>query len=356
MTALQATDGAVAELALRGPDLRAMGRRLAAPALLGAAVVFVVLAGGHARTFLDAVERGLQVAPGWAVLGILFECMSLAGYVALLALVVGRKTRRIGGRESAQITLAGAAATRLLPTAGAGGLGLTVWALRRAGLSARSATKTLLTFLVVLYSAFLCALALAGGVLALGLVPSHGPQQLSALPAAAAVAAMALCLLLALRREGRSRSGATAAGGCRIGEAALLLGEAVRDAWRLVRSGDARVAGAAAYWAFDAAVLWAMLHALGRPPALPVVVLAYFAGQLANTLPVPGSVSGGMAGVLIAFSVPPELALPAVLAYRAVSVWLPAPVAIASVPALRKTVARWSSAAAGESRRAARIS
>jgi hypothetical protein len=53
-----------------------------------------------------------------------------------------------------------------------------------------------------------------------------------------------------------------------------------------------------------------------------------------------------MAGVLIAFAVPADLALPAVLAYRAVSVWLPTPVAIASVPALRATVAGWGSAAA----------
>jgi putative heme transporter len=346
MTALQATDRTVAELSLRSVEVRGLGRRLAIPAALAAAVAFVLLAGGHAHAFVDGIERGLRVTPAWAGLGVLFECLSLAGYVALLALVAGRATRRIGNRESAQIAFAGAAATRLLPTAGAGGLGLTVWALRRAGLSARSATKTLLTFLVVLYGAFLGALALAGGALALNLVHGHGPEQLSALPAGAAVCAIVLSIALALRHRGAPVAGASAAPGRRVGDAAQLLGEAVRDACGLVRSGDARVAGAAAYWAFDAAVLWAMLHALGRPPALPVIVLAYFVGQLANTIPVPGSVSGGMAGVLIAFAVPAELALPAVLAYRAVSVWLPAPVALASLPALRATVGRWSCAVA----------
>jgi uncharacterized membrane protein YbhN (UPF0104 family) len=84
-----------------------------------------------------------------------------------------------------------------------------------------------------------------------------------------------------------------------------------------------------------------MLHAFGAEPAIPVVALAYFVGQVANTLPVPGSVSGGVTGVLIAFAVPAEVALPAVLAYRAVAIWLPAPIAIASVPALRATIARW---------------
>jgi uncharacterized membrane protein YbhN (UPF0104 family) len=84
-----------------------------------------------------------------------------------------------------------------------------------------------------------------------------------------------------------------------------------------------------------------MLHALGSPPAFPVVALAYFVGQVANTFPIPGSVSTGITGVLIAFGVPIGLALPAVLAYRAVSVWLPAPVALAAIPGLRATVARW---------------
>jgi uncharacterized membrane protein YbhN (UPF0104 family) len=52
-------------------------------------------------------------------------------------------------------------------------------------------------------------------------------------------------------------------------------------------------------------------------------------------------VSTGITGVLIAFSVPVGLALPAVLAYRAVSVWLPTPFALAAVPGVRATVARW---------------
>ena len=41
-----------------------------------------------------------------------------------------------------------------------------------------------------------------------------------------------------------------------------------------------------AYWAFDAAVLWAMLHAFGAAPSFAVVVLAYFVGQVGNTLPI----------------------------------------------------------------------
>jgi uncharacterized membrane protein YbhN (UPF0104 family) len=247
-----------------------------------------------------------------------FEALSFVGYVALLWLVGGRATPRLGLRESAQLTLGGAAATRLLPAGGAGGVALTVWALRRAGLDARGATRTLLGFLVVLYAVFLGAIVTAGAALALG----GGPLAVGAVPAGAAGAAIAAALVAAWRRIG-------------------VLGDAVRDAMRLVRGRDARLAGAFAWWGFDAAVLWAMLHALGHPPALSVVALGYFVGQVANTIPVPGAVSGGMTGVLVACGVEADLALASVLAYRSVAIWLPAPVGLAALSGLRRTVASW---------------
>ena len=342
-----ASDHTLSEFDLPGFDIRALARRAALPALLaGATVAVVFLAGGRVQSFADAMRRGLGVSPAWAAIGAVFECISLVGYMGLLSLVAGRVTPRVGVRESAQITLAGAAATRLLPTAGAGGLTLTLWALRRAGLRPRAAARTLLLFLVVLYSVFLASVVLSGAALALGLGGSRGPAALSAIPTLAAMLGIAVCVSLA------SRGGAEPAAGertdpnermrrSRVKAGARLVGDAVREARGLVRLGDPRLAGAIAYWVFDAAVVWAMLHAFGSPPALPVIALAYFVGQVANTLPIPGSVSGGMAAVLIAFGVAPGLAIPAVLAYRAIAVWLPAPVAIAAVPALRATVRRW---------------
>jgi uncharacterized membrane protein YbhN (UPF0104 family) len=341
------------------------------PALAAcAALAAVLLAQSHVHALADGVRRVMGVSPAWAAVAIVLECASLAGYVALLSLVAGHAAPRIGRRESAQITLAGAAATRLLPTAGAGGLALALWALREAGLRTRAATRTLLAFLVLLYSVFLAGIALSGAALALNLVSNHGPAELSATVAIAAALAILLALALAFRRGAPSRdiaappadndagvpttpgAPATPAGVAsptrlaapalaRITASAALVGDAVYEALRLVRTRDARLAGAVAYWALDASVLWAMLHAFGSPPILPVIVLAYFVGQVANTLPVPGSVSGGIAGVLIAFGVSPALALPAVLAYRTVAVWLPTPAAIAAVPALRTTIARW---------------
>src|SRR5437763_4986244 len=289
-----AAEHAIADVSLPTFDARALMRRALPAALIAAcAVAVIALGGGRMHAFLDAIRRGLNVSPGWAAAGAVFELLSLAAYVGLLALVAGRATARIGTRESAQITLAGAAATRLLPTAGAGGVALALWALRRTGLPARAATRTLLAFMAVLYSVFLSAIVVSGAALALGIVHASGPTQLAAVPALAALAAIALAIGLAARPG-------TSFGGSRLRTGAELLSGAVREAWQLVRQRDTRLFGAVGYWGFDAAVLWAMLHAFGAAPALPVVVLAYFIGQLANTMPVPGSVSGGMTGVLIA--------------------------------------------------------
>jgi uncharacterized membrane protein YbhN (UPF0104 family) len=337
-------------------DLRTLARRAAAPAALAVvAAVAVVAAGGPLHAFADALGRALDADPRWIAAAAVFELLSFVGYVALLWLVGRRATRRLGLRASAEVSLGGAAATRLLPTGGVGGAALTIWAFRRAGLDVRSATRTLLAFLVVLYSVFLASIAVAGGLLALGLAPGGGPLALTAIPAIGAVLVIAGALALAARRPAGDRPVADSASGtsrlararAALVGAATTAGDSVRDAIALVRSGDPRLLGAVAWWAFDAAVLWAMLHALGAPPELAVIVLAYFVGQVANTLPIPGAASGGMVGVLLAFGVEADLALASVLAYRSVAIWLPAPIGLVALGGLRRTLARWAAEDAG---------
>ena len=103
-----------------------------------------------------------------------------------------------------------------------------------------------------------------------------------------------------------------------------------------------------AWWLFDAAVLWAMLSAFGATRVLAVVALAYFVGQVGNAIPIPGAVSGGMVGVLLAFGVEADLAVVSVLAYRALAIWLPAPIGLVALTGLRRTIARWAHEGAGE--------
>jgi uncharacterized membrane protein YbhN (UPF0104 family) len=342
---------AATENLLPALDLPALARRAALPAAVAAAALTAIaLGGGPLQAFADALGRALDADPRWVGMAAAFELLSFVGYIALLWLVGGRASNRLGLRATAEVTLGGAAATRLLPAGGAGGAAVTFWAFRRAGLDARGATHTLLTFLVVLYSVFLGSIAVAGGLLALGVVPGGGPLLLSAVPAAGAALAMAAALALAARKPAQAPATLAmprAASRAERGRAALrstpdALGAAVRDALALVRSGDVRLLGAVAWWAFDAAVLWAMLHALGAPPSLAVVALAYFLGQVANTIPLPGVVSGGMVGVLLVFGVEADLALAAVFSYRAVAIWLPAPIGLAALGGLRRTIAGWS--------------
>jgi len=253
--------------ALPALDLRALARRAALPAALAVvAVAAFVAAGGPLQAFADALGRALDADPRWIAAAIAFELLSFAGYVVLLWLVGRRATRRLGLRESTEVSLGGAAATRLLPTGGVGGAALTIWAFRRAGLDGQAATRTLLAFLFVLYSVFLASIAVAGGLLALGIAPGGGPLALTAIPAIGAVLVMAGALALAARRPtAENRVAAAAPGASRLARARAALNRvpaavrgAVRDAVTLVRSGDPRLLGAVAWWAFDAAVLWAI--------------------------------------------------------------------------------------------------
>jgi len=339
------------EAVLPGLDLSGLARRAALPALLvAAAATAIALGGGPMQAFADALQRALDADPRWVAGAAVAELVSFAGYIALLWLVGGGASDRLGLRASTEVTLGGAAATRLLPTGGAGGAAVTLWAFRRAGLSARAATRTLLTFLVVLYAVFLGSVATTGALLALGIAPGGGPLLLSAIPAALAALAIGAGLFLAARRPAGETSvaprGISAWDRARaaLGDSANVLGAAVRDAIALVRSADLRLLGALVWWAADAAVLWATLHALGAPPSLAVVVFAYFLGQVANTIPMPGAASGGMVGVLLAFGVEADLALASVLAYRAIAIWLPAPIGLAALGGLRRTLTGWATA------------
>ena len=74
-----------------------------------------------------------------AGLALVFECLSFVGYVLLFRTVFVRGgDARIDWRASYEITMAGLAATRLFAAAGAGGIALTAWALRRSGMERRT--------------------------------------------------------------------------------------------------------------------------------------------------------------------------------------------------------------------------
>ena len=70
----------------------------------------------------------------WIAVALAFNVLAFFSYVALFRGVVGERVLHLEWRESYQITMAGLAATRLFSAGGAGGIVLTYWALRKAGM------------------------------------------------------------------------------------------------------------------------------------------------------------------------------------------------------------------------------
>jgi uncharacterized membrane protein YbhN (UPF0104 family) len=257
--------------------------------------------------------------------------------------------RTLSSRESFLITMAGVAATRLLASAGAGGIALTSWALRRSGLSAHAVARGLVAFLVILYAVYMAALVVLGTGLGTGLVDGGNSPWLTLLPAALGAVVIVLALAMACapgRMERRLSSLAAGHGSVRrpLGWLSAIVadgGGGVRYALALVSRRPATLLAAVAWWGFDIAALAAGFHAFGPAPDAAVLVLGYFVGTLGNILPLPGGiggVEGGMIGAFVAFGQPASVALVAVLAYRLVSFWLPTLVGAPAYVVLRRTL------------------
>jgi uncharacterized membrane protein YbhN (UPF0104 family) len=287
----------------------------------------------------------------WLAFAAVLEGFSFLGYIVLFRGVFVRGDSRIDWRASYQITMAGLAATRLFASAGAGGIALTAWALRRSGMEPRIVACRMIAFMAVLYAVFMGSLVVVGMGLYLGVFPGEAPFAITVIPAIFGAGVIGLFLVVSLLPGDFDRLVNRWTHGGRVGHlvaraAALPAAAAsgVRTAIGLVRQKDASLLGGVAWWGFDIAVLWACFHAFGGGPPTAVVVMSYFVGQLGNVLPLPGGiggVDGAMIGAFSAFGVSPALAVVSVLAYRAFAFWLPTlPGAVAYLQ-LRRTVQHW---------------
>jgi putative heme transporter len=306
---------------------RQASRRWLKPALTvaGAAALGLFLA-GHGEQFIAAVSRALHESWLLVILAGGLEAGSVAGYIVLQHRVVSRADRRLGLTDSYDIMMAGTVTTRLLPTAGLGGAALTVWALRARGVRTQDIAERLIAFLILLYAVYLGALITGGllsgttiGQVAAGTVLGAG--------------AGAVLFLATVRRTRRFHH--------LLQSHLPVIQAALRRAATELRHPHPALLGAVAWWACDVAVLGAMLHAFGAHVPASALVLAYFLGTACNLLPLPGSLSGGLSGALVALGSPAGPALAGVLAYRALATWLPAASGIASLSRLRRSVVAW---------------
>jgi putative heme transporter len=287
----------------------------------------------------------------WVALGVVLEVLSFGSYVMLFRAVFVRGKSRIDWRESYQITMSGLAATRLFATAGAGGIALTAWALRRSGMEPRIVACRMIAFLALLYGVYMATLVIVGLGLYLGVFPGSAPFAITVVPAIFGAVVISVFLAVSLLPGDFERLVARwtsdnwfSRAARRLATVPATAATGVRTALTLVRSRDPYLLGAIGWWGFDIAVLWACFHAFGNAPPQAVIVMAYFIGMLGNTLPLPGGiggVDGGMIGAFSAFGVPVEVSVVAVLTYRGIAFWLPTiPGGIAYLQ-LRRTVNRW---------------
>ncbi len=357
------------ELQDESEDLRVSGigallhdrRKLATAAFLfvaGIAGVYLVIP--KLVGIDESLSRLHEATWYWLAIAVAFNVVAFAAYVALFRGILGGSRaddvrRRLDLKASYEITMAGLAATRLFSAGGAGGIVLTYWALRKAGMPRRRSACRMVAFLVLTYAPYLLALVIFGILLRTGVLPGDNPVGGTIVPAALAAVAMAMLGLVALipgdferRLRDFSRGYRRTRWATRVARGPATLATGVRtaiDYLRHPRRGALAIFGAAGFWAANIGVLWASFEAFGGHVPFGVLVQGYFVGMAANLVPSPaggvGSVDAGMIGAFVLFGVPSGIVFPAVLTYRVIAFWLPIPPGLVAYFQLRRTVARW---------------
>jgi uncharacterized protein (TIRG00374 family) len=155
----------------------------------------------------------------------------------------------------------------------------------------------------------------------------------------AVVGVLAIALAVSGRRVATALAGRSSRD--RVARALRALADGVDEALALLREGRVGVlVGAAGYMLFDVAMLGACFAAFGHDvPSGGILLVAYLVGQLGGLIPIPGGiggVDGGLIGTLVIYGVDATHAAVAVLAYRAIVLWLPVILGLPSLASLRR--------------------
>lgn len=329
--------------------------------LIQTLVVVLVLLGGIYFLFPklvglgDSLSKLGEAEPVWIAVAIGFNVLAYVTYIALFKAVVGGDVLRLRWVETYEINLAGVAATRLFSAGGAGGIALTYWALRKAGLPRRDVARRMVAFVSLQYAFYPIALIVFGILLRTGVMNGKSSVELTIVPAAIAGVLLIVGVLITLippdveRRLTRfahsERSRHWLQNAAKV---PATLGEGFRFALGLFAhpsKGGLAVIGAAGFWAANIGILWASFHAFGVHVPLAVVIQGFFLGMVANLFPFApagvGAVDAGMIGAFVLFGIPEETVFPAILVFRLVSFWMPIPPGIFAFFQLRHTVHRW---------------
>jgi uncharacterized protein (TIRG00374 family) len=332
-------------------------KRLAQTALL---VVLIVVGIYFLLPQIAGFEDGLQeLGEGnraWLGVAFAFGLVMFGSYVALFRGIVGERVQLSWG-ESYEVTMASLAATRLFSAGGAGGIVLTYWALRKAGMPRKETAARMVAFLVVLYAVYMLTVLIDGILLRVGVFEGPAPAGLTIVPAAICGGVIAIFLAMSFIPGDLERRFSTASQEKLWGRVVRRLATVpstaaigIRTALAFVREpsrGGLAVLGAIGFWAAQIGILWAAFHAFDASVPLAVVVQGFFVGMFANLLPLPGGVGGvdaGMIGAFLLFDIQglgESTVFAAVLTYRLVAFWLPLVPGVIAFFQLRTTVRRW---------------
>jgi uncharacterized protein (TIRG00374 family) len=310
-----------------------------------AAIIALVVVAVSALPGLDQVRDRLKDADAlWLGLLPAAEIASCAGY-----LLAFRSTfcPKMPWGLSYDISMAELAANSLLPTGGAGGLALGIWALRRAGMPTGHIARRSVAFFMVTSAANFLGVIVVGLAMFAGVLPGRASAVLTLGPALIAGAVVLLTSMSPrlLRFFGRARDDRPGARiRHRLRDALKAAADGVDLAKALLRSRSfGVVVGSFAYMAFDIAALGFGFAAVGHVPAFGTLVLGYLIGQLGNLVPLPGGVGGtegGLVGVFALFHVNVSAATAAVLIYRLFQLAIPALLGAPAFVLLRRKLAR----------------
>lgn len=305
----------------------------------------------------DATDKLGNAEPFWVGAAVLCELIAFGTYVALFRGVVGGDVLPLTWREAYEINMAGLAATRLLAAGGAGGIALTYWALRKAGMPPHQSACRMVAFLVLQYIWYPTALIVFGILMYIGVLPGSEEFGVTLLPAiiAAIVAVLAIAVSLVpsdfTRRIDRMQKGKGERRrkiAVKIATVPATFASGMRTALDLVRHpsrGGLAIVGSVGFWAANIAILWCSFKAFGITVPFGVIVQGFFIGMVANLIPFApagvGAVDAGLIGAFFLFDLPHPEVFAAVLVYRVIAFWLPIPPGLLAFFQLRKTVTRW---------------
>jgi len=267
--------------------------------------------------------------------GVLLEAAALTAYARLTRAVLPRETRP-GLWSIARIDLSTLAVSHIVPGGGAVGAGLGYNLLGDAGVSGADAGFAIGTqgigSAVVLNVLLWIALVAS--------IPLHGfnPVYVTAAAVGAALIWAFAAAVFALTK-GEARAAKILRAVARkmpfldedkvhrlVHRLAARLRSLLRDRGLLARA----IGWAAANWLLDAASLWAMLTAYGKPPDVIELLVAYCLANVLAAIPITpgglGVVEAVLTATLVGFGVSRGVAILGVITYRLVNFWLPIPV------------------------------